>query len=85
MGITAAMEVWEPLTDTEQGEVAVTTGTGTEAPEMGGQEMSGHPPHENALASAMTHSWGPTEDVCFGEASSDHAHPGGHESPAEAE
>ena len=30
MGIAAAMEVWEPLTDTEQGESATTTGTGTE-------------------------------------------------------
>ena len=84
MGIMAAMEVWEPLTDTEQGEVAITARTGTEAPEMGGQEMTGHPPHDNVLASAMTHSW-PTEDVCFGETSSDHADPGGHGSPAEAE
>ena len=29
VGITAAMEVWESLTDTEQGEVAITVETST--------------------------------------------------------
>ena len=87
MGITAAMEVWEPLTNTELGEVATTTEEGMGAPEVGGQEVSGHPQpgHEGALASTMTRGHGPTEDECFGEATSDHKHPGEHERPAEAE
>ena len=79
MGITAAMEVWDPLTDTEQGEGTVTVKTSTEAPDMEGQEMPDVP------ASTSAHSWGPTEDECLADTSSNRANLGGPENPAEAE
>ena len=71
MGIAAAMEVWDPLTDTEQGEGTITVGTSTEAPEVESQEMPDVP------ASASAHSWGPTEDERLGDTSSNRANLGG--------
>ena len=75
IGITAAMEVWELLTDTEQGEGSFIVGTSTEAPEVPEvetEEMARHP-SPNVPASAVDHSWGPTEDGCLGDTSSNHA------------
>ena len=75
MGITAAMEVWDPLSNTEQGE----GGTMTEAPAMAGQGIPGAP------ASTSVHSWETPEDVCSGDVALNNADLGGREDPDEAE
>ena len=87
MGITAAMEVWAPLTNAEPGEVTTTTEEGMVTLEVGVQGVSENlqPGHEGALTFTMTHGREPKEDECFGQTTSDHKHAGEHERPAEEE
>ena len=65
MGITAAMEVWDPMTDTEQGDVTIAVETSTGAPDTGNPEVGGPPTSDNASASTLTYNWGPTSEMCL--------------------
>ena len=52
---------------------------------MGSPEVGSPPTSDNASASTLTYNWGPTSEMCFGEAPLDRDNLGGHDSPAEVE
>ena len=65
MGITAAMEVWEPLPDAEQGEATAATEASMGVPEMESSEGGDPPTSVSASASALNFCTRPAGGTSF--------------------